>query len=79
MGKEIDLLDLYPRSRPPIEERGRLITQEHRRIARQFGREYFDGDRLPGYGGYSCHPRFWTDIAGRSWGLLSTGGGRGGA
>lgn len=59
MGQEINLLDLYPRSKRPIEERGRLVTEEHREIARQFGKQYFDGDRLYGYGGYSYHPRFW--------------------
>lgn len=56
---EINLLDLYPRSRRPIDERGQLITPEHRRVARQFGQEFFDGDRLYGYGGYTYHPRFW--------------------
>jgi len=59
MGQEINLLDLYPRTKRPIEERGRLITEEHRKIARKFGQEYFDGDRLFGYGGYNYHPRFW--------------------
>ena len=56
---EINLLDLYPRSKRPIEERGKLVTEEHRKVARQFGKEYFDDDRLYGYGGYSYHPRFW--------------------
>ena len=56
---EVNLLDLYPRSKRPIEERGKLVTEEHRRIARQFDKEYFDGDRLYGYGGYYYHPRFW--------------------
>ena len=56
---EINLLDLYPRSKRPIDERARLVTEEHRAIARQFGVEYFDGDRLYGYGGYYYHPRFW--------------------
>jgi len=56
---EINLLDLYPRSNRPIEERGKLVTEEHRKIARHFGEEYFDGERLYGYGGYSYHPRFW--------------------
>ena len=59
MGQEINLLDLYPRSKRPIEERGKLVTEEHRAIARQFGKEYFDGDRLYGYGDYYYHPRFW--------------------
>jgi len=62
---EIDLLDRYPRSKRPIEERSRLITEEHRRVARQFGQEFFDGDRLYGYGGYSYHPRFWTETVKR--------------
>jgi ubiquinone/menaquinone biosynthesis C-methylase UbiE len=42
-----------------------LITEKHRGVARQFGREYFDGDRLYGYGGYSYHPRFWTETVRR--------------
>ncbi len=62
---EINLMDRYPRSKRPIDERGNLITEEHRRIARQFGKEFFDGDRLYGYGGYSYHPRFWTDTVKR--------------
>ncbi len=56
---EVNLLDQYPKSKRPIEERGKLVTEEHRKVARQFGREYFDGERLFGYGGYSYHPRFW--------------------
>jgi len=62
---EINLLDMYPKSKRPIEERGKLITEEHRRIARQFGEQYFDGDRLYGYGGYNYHPRFWQETVKR--------------
>ena len=62
---EINLMDMYPRSKRPIEERGKLITEENRRVARQFDREYFDGERLTGYGGYGYHPRFWTDTVRR--------------
>ena len=65
MGKEINLLDRYPRSKRPIEERGKLVTPEIRAIARQFGKEYFDGDRLFGYGGYHYHPRFWQETVRR--------------
>jgi len=61
MGQEIDLLKLYPKSKRPIDERGKLITEEHRAVARRFGVEYYDGERLTGYGGYNYHPRFWTD------------------
>ena len=65
MGQEMNLLDLYPRSKRPIEERGQQITEEHRAVARQFGRDFFDGERLYGYGGYSYHPRFWQDTVQR--------------
>ena len=62
---EINLLNLYPRSQRPIDDRAKLITEEHRAIARQFGPEFFDGDRLYGYGGYNYHPRFWQDTVKR--------------
>ena len=62
---EINLLDLYPRSKRPIDDRAKLITEQHRAIARQFGKEFFDGDRLYGYGGYNYHPRFWQDTVKR--------------
>lgn len=65
MGQEINLLDQYPKSNRPIDDRGRLITDAHRLAARKFGVEYFDGDRLSGYGGYNYHPRFWTDTVRR--------------
>jgi SAM-dependent methyltransferase len=62
---EINLMDKYPRSKRPIEERGKWITDEHRKTARKFGKEYFDGDRLSGYGGYSYHPSFWKETVKR--------------
>jgi SAM-dependent methyltransferase len=61
MGKEINLLEKYPKSKRPIDDRAKLITEEHRAAAKKFDVEYFDGDRLSGYGGYNYHPRFWTD------------------
>jgi len=62
---EINLTDRYPGSKRPIDERARLVTDEHRMVARQFGIEYFDGDRLYGYGGYRYHPRFWQETVRR--------------
>lgn len=62
---EVNLLDRYPRSKRPIEERGKLVTAEQRAVSRRFGPEFFDGDRLFGYGGYRYHPRFWTDTVQR--------------
>src|SRR6185503_9372252 len=58
---EINLMEKYPRSKRPIDARGSVLTEEVRAIARQYGKDFFDGDRLYGYGGYNYHPRFWTD------------------
>lgn len=43
------------------------ILVEHRLLekAREFGKEYFDGDRLYGYGGYYYNPKFWTQTVKR--------------
>lgn len=57
---EIDLMKFYPRTSKPLSSRI-AVNDEDLRIARQFGQEYFDGDRKYGYGGYAYHPRFWTD------------------
>ena len=62
---EINLLDQYPRSKRAIEERAKQITDEQRLVARKFGKEFFDGDRLSGYGGYSYHPRYWGETVKR--------------
>jgi ubiquinone/menaquinone biosynthesis C-methylase UbiE len=57
----VNLMARYPRSKRPIEERGRVVTDADRQLSRQFGNDYFDGDRMHGSGGYHYHPRFWTD------------------
>ena len=62
VGHEIDLLVNYPRTRRNVAERGQEKTEEDRRIARQFGRDFFDGDRRHGYGGFNYLPRFWQPV-----------------
>ncbi len=59
---EIDLLANYPKAQRKVFERGQEKTEEDRRIGRQFGQAYFDGDRRFGYGGYNYHPRFWQPV-----------------
>lgn len=63
MGREIDLLVNYPRTKRNVAERGQTKTEEDRRIARQFGFDFFDGDRRHGYGGFNYMPRFWQPVA----------------
>lgn len=62
MGKEIDLLIHYPKTKRNVKERGASKTEEDRAIARKFGRDFFDGDRKNGYGGFSYNPRFWQPV-----------------
>ena len=62
MGQEIDLLINYPKTKRNVEARGQEKTKEDRAIARKFGKEFFDGDRSHGYGGFSYNPRFWSPV-----------------
>lgn len=62
MRQEIDLLENYPKTRRNLDERAQSRTDEHRKIARQFGKDFFDGERETGYGGYSYNPRFWEPV-----------------
>lgn len=62
MGREIDLLAKYPKTKRNLTDRFESKTEEIRRIARQFDHEYFDGDRNYGYGGFNYHPRFWSGV-----------------
>ena len=62
MGSEINLLSKYPRSPRNVKERGRLKTDEDRAIARQFGQEFFDGDRKYGYGGHYYDQKYWKPV-----------------
>lgn len=58
---EVNLLARYPRAKRNV--KARLVNkEENRRIAMQFGREYFDGPREQGYGGYRYDGR-WIPIA----------------
>ena len=74
MGREIDLLADYPKAKRNLEERAAGKTEEQRAIARQFGKEFFDGDRSTGYGGFNYMPRFWQPVIPafvKHWGLTA--------
>jgi SAM-dependent methyltransferase len=62
MGIEIDLLRNYPRANRDLASRQAEKTEEVRAIAREFGQEFFDGDRKYGYGGFHYNPRFWSPV-----------------
>jgi SAM-dependent methyltransferase len=62
MGREIDLLINYPKTKRNVKERGAEKSDEDRAIARQFGKDFFDGDRKHGYGGFKYMSRFWQPV-----------------
>jgi SAM-dependent methyltransferase len=62
MGQEVNLLKNYPQPKRNVSERGATKSEADREIARKFGREFFDGDRKTGYGGFSYNPKFWEPV-----------------
>ncbi len=72
MGKEIDLLSNYPKAKRNVNERLEKKNEKDRLIARRFGKDFFDGDRKHGYGGYVYNPKFWQNVVKdfkKYWGL----------
>lgn len=62
MGNEIDLLKNYPKTKRDTSERANTKTEVDREIARKFGKEFFDGERKHGYGGFNYNPKFWQPV-----------------
>ena len=62
IGKEINLLKNYPKSNRDLKVRIEKKTEDIRKIARKFGKDFFDGDRNHGYGGFNYNPKFWQPV-----------------
>lgn len=59
---EINLMVNYPKSKRNVNDRAHTKTEEDRKLARKFGKDFFDGDRKNGYGGFSYSSRFWQPV-----------------
>jgi ubiquinone/menaquinone biosynthesis C-methylase UbiE len=59
---EIDLLDTHPRTVRDYDKRALEKTPEIIQIAKEFGKDFFDGDRKYGYGGYKYDGRWKTVV-----------------
>jgi SAM-dependent methyltransferase len=55
-------MEKYPKTPRNLEIRSSLKSPIDQAIARQFGREFFDGDRRHGYGGFNYNPKFWSGV-----------------
>ena len=62
MGKEINLLIDYPRTKRDTKLRSLNKSIEDQMIARKFDKDFFDGDRRHGYGGFKYHPKYWQPV-----------------
>jgi len=60
---EIDLMSRYPKTKRNsiIDERVK-VSDNDRKIAQKFDKEYFDGPRRLGMGGYYYDPKFFTPV-----------------
>lgn len=75
MGIEIDLLENYPKAKRDLNARAAEKTEADRAVARQFGKDFFDGERRHGYGGFSYQSRFWQPVIptfAKHWDLTSS-------
>ena len=62
MGNEVDLLVKYPKAKRDLTQRLESKTEEVRSVARKFDKEFFDGERKFGYGGFSYNSRYWSEV-----------------
>ena len=62
VGECVDLLRNYPKPKRDLSARIEGKTEEVRTVAKKFGEEFFDGDRIYGYGGYYYNSRFWSSV-----------------
>ena len=64
MGLEINLLNTHPGIKRDYDARAREKTPELISLAKEFGKDFFDGDRKCGYGGYKYDGR-WQAVVER--------------
>lgn len=64
MRQEINLLDTYPKTVRDYDKRALEKTPEVIRIAKQFEKDFFDGERNYGYGGFKYDGR-WKSVVKR--------------
>ena len=59
---KINLLKNYPSTKRNLTKRNSLKSKKIQNIAKKFGKDYFDGKREYGYGGYYYHKKFWKKV-----------------
>ena len=62
LGNEIDLLAKYPKAKRDLNAREQSKSEEVRKIARKFEKDFFDGNRQFGYGGFNYNEKYWKEV-----------------
>jgi ubiquinone/menaquinone biosynthesis C-methylase UbiE len=62
MGRAINLLRRYPKAKRNLKKRLEEKSQRVRNTARKFGKDFFDGDRKYGYGGFNYNKKYWVKV-----------------
>tara|TARA_Y100001936_G_C15966227_1_gene608474 strand:- start:363 stop:1019 length:657 start_codon:yes stop_codon:yes gene_type:complete len=60
--EEVNLLANYPKTKRNLEAAAQERTDYERQIARKFDKDFFDGERRFGYGGYTYNNKYWTTV-----------------
>ena len=60
--KKFNLLGSYPNPKNKRYVSENLRTIKHRIIASYRGKEFYDGKRIFGYGGFKYNPKFWSQV-----------------
>ncbi len=59
---EIDLLIKYPKAKRNLSKRKKDKDIKVREIAREFGKDFFDGHKKYGYGGHYYNEKYWFRV-----------------
>ena len=59
---EIDLLKKYQKTKRNLSKRKKEKDTKVRDIAREFGKDFFDGDKKYGYGGHYYNEKYWFRV-----------------
>ncbi len=62
MKKEINLLKNYPTTKRNLEVASKERDEYARKIARKFDKDFFDGERRFGYGGFNYNEKYWYQV-----------------
>ena len=60
--EEVNLLANYPKIKRNLKAAAQERTDYERQIARKFDKDFFDGERRFGYGGYNYNEKYWTKV-----------------